>query len=555
MTSPCAKWEETIAASISGGLPEKEQANLEGHLDTCAACEAYRRALRDEDEQLELFAGEFGVAFERLGANVQKSITRVPAPSRAKRPSPLRILFGRPLTAATVAGCCLAVIILGWIALGPFTLHAQVVKALKNASSLHFIHWSPNGGGEAWYEHGEGLRLVARYKSGELTVVENRDGQWKHNKGQAFATKMKKIDPQYRREILDVLSGEEFRELLKSGPVRRETVNGIECDVYEMTDEKHKFRAVAYVGPRNRAHRFEEFDIDSNGEMRLIESCDFFYDIDIPDETFLPDFGPGVVIHDGASYLDERFNPDEALFTQEYLGHIVAIHDVQRVEGGMVFEIASIRPTEETIQKCRPLDSFGGTGSYVHGDLSAYWPWERLTDGSGRGRFTENLARANLDGLGIYWILRVPYGDWPAPTNEWAVGLQVQARASELVAELEAEGKKSYKPILPVVALPAAGKELSLPQLADIIHTDLSLLESVMFQPELWLGTDRDNPQIGPDGEELYYQKTLPPSHISVDEFEKAIRSKLHGIYKLNPHLSEPWIDERWIEEVEGKGR
>ncbi len=70
MNSDCQKIKDQIADLVTGILPEAQVHNLEQHLNECAACRDYARALKDEDMLLTEF-------FAKIDTNITHQQERV----------------------------------------------------------------------------------------------------------------------------------------------------------------------------------------------------------------------------------------------------------------------------------------------------------------------------------------------------------------------------------------------------------------------------------------------------------------------------------------------
>ena len=87
-------------------------------------------------------------------------------------------------------------------------------------------------------------------------------------------------------------------------------------------------------------------------------------------------------IVEAENVFEERFALETAICTQESLGMIVAVHEVERVEDDMCFVTFSTRASEDTIRRHGPIRSIENgrhkNGSVAYGDFNFYMPGKRV---------------------------------------------------------------------------------------------------------------------------------------------------------------------------------
>lgn len=85
MQDDCKNVQNQMAELVTGTLPAEEAAELQGHVSTCAACQAYLKALQADDVLLGEFVESMQPAVARIEGKVTEALNREPSsrPARA----------------------------------------------------------------------------------------------------------------------------------------------------------------------------------------------------------------------------------------------------------------------------------------------------------------------------------------------------------------------------------------------------------------------------------------------------------------------------------------
>ncbi|AMV40596.1 hypothetical protein [Planctomyces sp. SH-PL62] len=334
-----------------------------------------------------------------------------PRPGRGRRRA--RRLAGLAASGLGLAG----VLALAWLILAarPTTLLAAVQKGLERAGSAHLVMTSHDDQGrehraDVWYVKGAGVRM----ETPDRTIVEDGDSQWSWptNATEPVAT---------RRRGPGFFSIQLPRMLaLQENPDgwRRERSPGLDREIDGRPALGFTFSApsgqtpgrpapralvMADVDERVREIAFEERQDD--GTWRRAREIRIEYDPPTPPEklAFRPPTGAKVLD------LDEAFHAlhplDRALRRVELGGLILAVHDVQPLEGRQGFYVvSSVRGTPEFLAKHpprrRPLNPETVIVEVATQNIG------NMTYG---GRYVLiGLATAERDGVEYAWWLVVP---------------------------------------------------------------------------------------------------------------------------------------------------
>jgi hypothetical protein len=169
MNSDCQKNKDQIADLLTGILPEPEVLALERHLNECAACRDYARALKDEDMLLTELFEKIDSDMVSRQERVLKAIDRARAPEQIETLSIRSTIMKSPIVKLAAAAVIIVAAILIVSALDKSVPSAyaivETVEALQNARFLHLVRYNDAGQleDERWIEIGmDGLQV--RYR-------------------------------------------------------------------------------------------------------------------------------------------------------------------------------------------------------------------------------------------------------------------------------------------------------------------------------------------------------------------------------------------------------
>jgi len=116
MNSDCENMKDQIADLVTGILPEAQVHELEQHLNKCATCRDYARALKDEDMLLTEFFAKIDTNITHQQERVLQAINRSGVSKQSETHLIRRTIMKNPITKLAVA----AAVIITVVALGLF---------------------------------------------------------------------------------------------------------------------------------------------------------------------------------------------------------------------------------------------------------------------------------------------------------------------------------------------------------------------------------------------------------------------------------------------------
>jgi len=158
MNSDCEKIKEQIADLVTGILPEAQVHELEQHLNECAACRDYARALKDEDMLLTEFFAKIDTNITHQQEHVLQAINHSGVSKQSETHLIRKTIMKTPITKLAAAA---VIIIVGLLLLSHFTdsanilpaAFAQVVEAVKKEPWMHTVTtFSKPGESGVWEE-------------------------------------------------------------------------------------------------------------------------------------------------------------------------------------------------------------------------------------------------------------------------------------------------------------------------------------------------------------------------------------------------------------------
>ena len=195
MNSDCQKIKDQIADLVTGILPEAQVHVLEQHLNECAACRDYARALKDEDMLLTEFFAKIDTNITHQQERVLQAINHSGVSKQSETHLIRRTIMRSPITklaaaAAIIAIAALSITILEKSATPAYALD-QTVEANHRVRYIHIKGFDPSHKEpkEYWVECDESGKLKsARWHMPEWDAP--KDGAkvvvWKENKIQLW---------------------------------------------------------------------------------------------------------------------------------------------------------------------------------------------------------------------------------------------------------------------------------------------------------------------------------------------------------------------------------
>jgi outer membrane lipoprotein-sorting protein len=452
-----------------------------------------------------------------------------PAPAR-----PMRIWAIR--SGAVVAACLLIAAGL-WIAFSSSSnsLYAQAVKALEEAKTVHAVgnRWQDGKwvkGAEIFYQRGVGVYEWTEQRGREQIRIDDTKNEWRFSPSEPTVRKSPSKDPLgVVRKILD-----EARHLDRA---RRDDfsdrdIDGVRCRLYALAPEGGASRYRIWADDRMRIHRLEQ-DSLRDGKWQPVELSEVQYDVPIDAKIFVPQLPANARIIEADKLLDQQFAVASALYRQEALGMLFAVHRVERLPNGTFLVVTSLRPTDATRRELGNNNSGPLANNYA--TLIMMPSFRRIRGDVMRSYGTLSLAEVYHDGLTVQWMLFEPVGTWGDEIAKYDLSWRLSTDG-KLADTLRSQGKQEWAEFLHAATLAAQPREGSVIDVAAAVYHEIEPLEPVAAKAHVELKSIKftDDEMVPewqrgtvPRGSYLHHGRSAPPSKISEADFLKDVRSRL----------------------------
>jgi predicted anti-sigma-YlaC factor YlaD len=165
MNSECDNIKEKIADLVSGMLSEPQVQTVEQHLDECAGCREYARALKHEDGLLTEFFTMIDTNMTERQERVVKAINRSYVSEQSDNIAIWRIIMKSRITKLAAAAAIIGAVMLSihlWDKSTPSAYaFKQTVEAMQGKRSFHIqTYFQQRRNDEFWAEFDEEGKLV-----------------------------------------------------------------------------------------------------------------------------------------------------------------------------------------------------------------------------------------------------------------------------------------------------------------------------------------------------------------------------------------------------------
>lgn len=345
-------------------------------------------------------------------ADVVRARIEAESPMRRRRRG--RWLAGAAASAAGLLG----VLTLAWILVAsrPTTLLASVRRDVERAGSARLIVLARGEGGkelrsDTWYVKGLGVRVE---EPGRV-MVEDAASQWSWRTDAGDPVVIRQGAPGFFANQLRAMAAPEGLDeegwRRERSPDLDRDVDGRACRGYtfaapaERLPGRPPMRALVLVDDRERVREIAFEERRGDGTWRRPREMHIEYDPPIlPDElAFRPPAGAKVVDRDEA--FRGLYPLDRALHRVEMGGLILAVHDVQPLEGREgVYVVSSVRGTPEFLAQHPPRRRHLNP-EWVALDVA----FQRMTNGMYGGAYdVVGLAEATREGVEYAWWVVFP---------------------------------------------------------------------------------------------------------------------------------------------------
>ena len=500
------------------------------------------------NDQLESFAKQFHDDHDRLRGQLIDSLASS-APPVARR-VPKRVFSGVRICAGLSAAAIIVVCFL--VFSSPRSLYGKVLKGLKSVSSAHVIGRSLHDGQwttevEIWYDRNCGVYEWRQSSTMPQPQIRIDDGsnQWHYVVGRNRAIQLPSSDPVGLMAKALQFSPERLNSLTPD-PTGDCTIDGAPCRMFARTNPEKTYRMRLWIDQSNLPRRNERQQF-KNGTWVTTRSLEMQYDIPIDPKRFRPDFGKDVQIVKTAGLFDSMFSLETALYHQEAIGMIVAVHQFKQIDDRRFLVVYSTRPSQQTVRRLGPLVSIVNgkhkNGSVTYGSFNLFLPSKRLPGYP--MYFPNDLATYWRDGVEIHWTIIQPTKPWPKNMKTFPFSGQLITDAT-LRQERKDAGLPTHANYYPLTELALPKQRTPLDEALEQVYEETCLLEPHAFQLDLFLGTrpltEKEQQQWIKDGhpetevKNLYHCITSRPSGISLEQFKEKVRAKLKPIKRDEKH-------------------
>ena len=338
------------------------------------------------DQELKNYGEQFHQDHDRLRGELMESLPPLATPvtptSRSRR-------WAVPSLVGIAASIVVAIVVCLSVFSRSTSLYAKALEALRESRTVHIVgrelqddQWVKRA--EVWYDKDQGVREWSQ--SGNRTTIRIDDGtfQWHHVLGRTSAIRSHSVDPVGLAVAKALLPSKAVMEQFEPDPTGDREIAGVPCRMLAYTNDAKTYRTHLWMDSRYRLHRSEKYRL-VEGQWRQTDLAEARYDLAIRTARFQPDFGDQVKIVEAENLFEERFAVETAIYSQEVLGMVVAVHEVKRVEDDMCFVTFSTRASEETIRRHGPIRSIENgrhrNGSIAYGDFNFHVPGKRVENG------------------------------------------------------------------------------------------------------------------------------------------------------------------------------
>jgi hypothetical protein len=515
------------------------------------------------DQELKNYYRQFDASQDRLRGRLVKYLNFDEKPTVGLISDPARksrLLVRLIWPSSALAAAVLIAVGLWFVAAGsPRSLYAQALRAIEQARTIHIMAYRfeegrPRKEAEVWYDKDRGVLEVEGLQVGSGAVkghmrLDNGTHQWLLNSKTETVIKTASVDP--KGVVIDVLRPERVLKACAREPALDCTIGDERCRAYAKIIEREdarnpRFRECAWIDSKGRMRRFEEH-VFNNGRWEKDELVEVGFDVAIDPKRFEPSFGPGLRVIDNTTQeqldLARFLAPEEALFTHQQLGLVLAVHEVARVDEDMVLIVHSVQPTRQTLEELGSIQNRrDGAKRYGDSQLDSSFEWIDRKQNIWQSYQPLRLAHATYNGIEIQWSLLIEKGEWSKPAEHCDLGVYIYARA-ELQESLLREGRQWYARREHLARLPLEHK-ISLKQALARVHADALSMEAVCSR---WIHLNRDSRPLteqekqeridggnsADDAGKMTVVPTIRPSLIGADEFEKDIRSRIGKLRRM----------------------
>ena len=335
-----------------------------------------------------------------------------------------------------------AVIVIGAIGFfsflgnGQTSLYAQAMRALQEAQSIHVLGKHFHDGQwetveDIWFERDVGALGVFWSKSEKTKVIiEDGNSRWVYSPLTNTAIRSSEFGSQLIDEVAEIVKAFENWEdrLIRTASGDR-PIDNIPCQLYvlyhpELPDDRYSF----WFDQERRVRQLEHQQ-KLNEEWQIDQFTKIEYDLPVDTSMFDVNFGPDVTLLDPEKILGQDFDPAKALFSKLISNRLIfAAHDLKKVQGGFLYLLSSIRPTEDVK---REIKSLRAKAKRVVPNYLFFEFLQSSLKVNGKQYPYEHIEISEIvhNGMHIQGVLFIPKTEskWDERDSKFEVSLQIRA--------------------------------------------------------------------------------------------------------------------------------
>jgi len=315
MKSDCKKIKDQIADLVTGILPETQVHELEQHLNKCATCRGYARALKDEDMLLTEFFAKIDTNMTSRQERVLQTVNRSCLSKKTDTLLIRRTIMKSPITKLAVAAAVIAVVVLGLVEFIGTGSKSGVVWAevARNVEASPGAIWRLRGTGSrdpnddwpnAYKIIWSSPTVTHRYRDGQIyrTLYFNLEARTETFVAHDASNYLKEAlsEEMVRRMRSDKDRWTDPQSLincclaLKHQALDRKTIDGVLCEGIETTDSSglpfKSFTGRGWVSVETGYPVLVEIEAIDDGDIRHTSTLDQFqWNVDLSAEDVEPE--------------------------------------------------------------------------------------------------------------------------------------------------------------------------------------------------------------------------------------------------------------------------
>jgi hypothetical protein len=422
----------------------------------------------------------------------------------------LRAILKSPITKIFSAAAAVLMIVLFLTINSSGTLYAQVATALRKVNTLHVFGEYGEGQDlynfDTWYSKDIGL---SRYDyHGDQTTIRLYDDShlWQYSSDSKYAIQSNHINPDYFiNALLNITPNQDFAREASGDKV----IDGFKCKLYVSYNDNKTRQNKMWLDDANRV-RYTEYSYQKQDGDWWRSYSHFKYDIAIDSKVFSKDFGANVTIVDPEKMLDKAFSIEKAIYSEESLGLIFAVHTAELCRDGTIYIVCSVRPNENS------------RGIAEQNDPRVYnFGRSILMIGN-----TFELSQAYHNGIEIKWY--AIYGSNFPNGNTLRLQALIENNG-ELERYRQEKGMETWKSVTTVVPLTESNRTIK--EILDDVYSQATVLEPEMATVRLDISREAVPDATGRSRTGIVYKQRLKiPSEISLNEYINEIMTDIERL-------------------------